>query len=235
MIKVKKYDDLGKVNHGWLNANFHFSFGDYFDRENMNFGQLRVVNDDLVNPNMGFGMHPHENMEIITYIRKGAISHEDNQGNKGVTNAGDVQVMSAGSGIYHAEFNRTKEIANLYQIWIIPNKKDVTPRWDQAEFPKNYINNALNLLVSGREEDEGKGALYINQDAAIFGGRIEKDTSLTHMIKHQAYLLVSEGQVIVDGKTIEKGDAAAITEQQSTQIEALVNSEILLIDVPARN
>ncbi len=234
MINVKKFKNLGKANHGWLNANFHFSFAEYYDRNNMNFGQLRVVNDDLIEPHMGFDMHSHENMEIITYVRKGVIAHKDNAGNKGITKAGEVQVMSAGSGIYHSENNPTDDITNLYQIWIIPNKKNVKPRWDQATFPKTPVSDALPILVSGRAEDADKGALFIHQDAVIYGGNLAKCAEITHPIKYQAYLLLSEGEIEVDGKRLSKGDAAAITEQLSVSIKPLTDAEMLIIDIPSR-
>lgn len=234
MINIRKLKDLGKGDHGWLKSNFHFSFADYYNRHNMNFGQLRVINDDLISPHMGFDTHPHENMEIITYVRQGALSHKDNMGNKGVTKAGDVQVMSAGSGTLHSEYNNTDEQVTLYQIWILPNKKNVEPRWDQAKFPDKPVKSELPLLVSGRSQDAGKGALFIHQDAAIYGGKIEKGTSLSNKIKHQAYILISEGEVEIEGRKLSKGDGAEITQQPSVKIKALSDAEILLLDVPPR-
>ena len=232
MINIRKLNDLGKGDHGWLQSNFHFSFADYYNRNNMNFGQLRVINDDRIGAQMGFDTHPHENMEIITYVRQGAISHQDSMGNKGTTKAGEVQVMSAGSGIRHSEMNNTDEEVTLYQIWIMPNKKNVTPRWDQERFPTDPVKGELPLLVSGREKDQRHGVLFIHQDAAIYGGRVNKGDSITNKIKHQAYILVSEGQVEIDGKKLTKGDGAEVTKQSEIKISALSDAEILILDVP---
>ncbi|MBL1420007.1 MAG: pirin family protein [Alphaproteobacteria bacterium] len=232
MINIRKLNDLGKGDHGWLQSNFHFSFADYYNRNNMSFGQLRVINDDRIGAHMGFDTHPHENMEIITYVRQGAISHQDSMGNKGTTKAGEVQVMSAGSGIRHSEMNNTDEEVTLYQIWIMPNKKNVTPRWGQERFPTDPVKGQLPLLVSGREKDQRHGVLFIHQDAAIYGGRVNKGDSITNKIKHQAYILVSEGQIEIDGKKLTKGDGAEVTKQSEIKISAVSDAEILILDVP---
>lgn len=234
MINIRKLKDLGKGDHGWLKSNFHFSFADYYNRNNMNFGQLRVINDDHIGAHMGFGMHPHENMEIITYVRQGAVSHQDSMGNKGVTKAGEVQVMSAGSGIRHSEMNNTDEDVSLYQIWIMPNQKNVKPRWDQEKFPTAPVKGELPLLVSGREKDQRHGVLFIHQDAAIYGGRVNKGDAITNKIKHQAYILVSEGDVEIAGKKLTKGDGAEVTKQSEIKVSALSDAEILILDVPNR-
>ena len=139
MINIIKYNDLGGADHGWLKAKHHFSFASYQNPERVHFGPMRVINDDVVSPQTGFASHPHDNMEIITYVRKGAITHKDNMGNVGKTEAGDVQVMSAGTGVVHSEYNYENEDTNLYQIWIYPNKKDVKPRWDAKKFPKEEV------------------------------------------------------------------------------------------------
>ena len=234
MINIRKLNDLGKGDHGWLKSNFHFSFADYYNRNNMSFGQLRVINDDQISAHMGFDMHPHENMEIITYVRQGAISHQDSMGNKGTTKAGEVQVMSAGKGIRHSEINNTDEDVTLYQIWIMPNKKNVEPRWDQEKFPTTPVKGELPLLVSGRKKDQRHGVLFIHQDAAIYAGRVNKGDSITNKIKHQAYILVSQGEVEIGGKKLAKGDGAEVTQQSEIKISALSDAEILILDVPNR-
>lgn len=232
MIKINKYKDLGSHKIDWLDAHYHFSFANYYDPAKMGFGKLRVINDDIIAGHGGFDTHPHKDMEIITYVRSGKITHEDSKGNLGQTAAGDVQVMSAGSGIYHSEFNADKEAINLYQIWILPHTKGVAPRWDQKEFPKEICKDELKLLVSGRKEDEGKGALFINQYASISGGTIAAGTNLTYNIKDQVYLLVSKGEIELDGKVLKKGDGAEITKQKSIAISAKTEAEVLVIDVP---
>ncbi len=232
MIKINKYSELGRHTIDWLDARYHFSFSSYYNPERMGFGCLRVINDDIIKAGTGFGTHPHRDMEIITYVRKGAITHEDSQGNRGRTEAGDVQVMSAGSGIYHSEHNLENIDTNLFQIWIEPNKKSVEPRWDAITFPKDFCDDELRLLVSGREEDKDKKVLYINQDAAIFGGRIKQNNNINQKIKNLGYLLVSEGEIEINGKSLSRGDSAEITENQNIKINALKDSEVLLIDVP---
>ncbi len=231
MIKIIPYDKLGHRDYGWLDAHYHFSFGEYHDPKRMGFGSLRVVNDDIVKAGAGFPMHPHRDMEIITYVRSGAITHEDSLGNKGRTAAGDVQVMSAGSGIVHAEYNKENFDTTLYQIWIQPREKNIAPRWGAAQFPKTPVNDSLKLLVSGRKEDDGKDALAIHADAALYGGRLAKNAAVTQHLRGDAYLLVSEGQVTLDGHSLKKGDGAAITDQDAATITAQDQAEIILIDL----
>lgn len=231
MIKLYPYEKLGHANHGWLDARHHFSFANYYNPERMGFGTLRVINDDAIAPGMGFGLHPHEDMEIITYVREGAISHKDSLGNEGRTAAGNVQVMSAGTGVRHSEFNQEKETTRLFQIWIEPNKEGVAPRWDMREFPKDAAKDGLKLLVSGRKEDTGNGVLAIQQDAAIYGGRMKQGSHIQQPVKRQAYVLASEGSFILNGHKMKKGDGAEVTGEKTLDIAADTDAEILVIDV----
>jgi len=231
MITVFPYETLGQADYGWLKARYHFSFANYHNPKRMSFGTIRVINDDIVKAGAGFDPHPHRDMEIITYVRSGAITHKDSLGHEGRTSAGDVQVMSAGKGIAHAEYNREPVDTTLYQIWIQSKERGIDPRWDATTFPKNPVNDALPLLVSGRDEDKEQKPLYIHADAAIYGGRISKGASVTQNLKKQGYLLVSEGSVVVDGKTLKKGDGAEITDTKKVTIQSPdAESEILLID-----
>lgn len=232
MIKINKYNELGRHTIDWLDARYHFSFSSYYNPERMGFGLMRVINDDIIKAGTGFATHPHRDMEIITYVRKGAITHQDSKGNKGRTEAGDVQVMSAGSGIFHSEHNLENIDTNLFQIWIEPNKKSVEPRWDAARFPKDFCKGELRLLVSGRDQDKNKQVLYINQYAAIFGGRIKQNDTVTQKIENLGYLLVSEGEIKIDDKILSRGDSAEISKNSEVTILAVKESEILLIDVP---
>jgi len=232
MIKYYPYNDLGHHDLGWLDARYHFSFSEYQNSQRMGFGALRVINDDIIKAGTGFDTHPHKDMEIITYVRNGAITHRDSKGNVGRTEAGDVQVMSAGTGIFHSEFNLESEDTNLFQIWIYPRDKGIKPKWDSLNFPKTKVDEALPLLVSGFENDLDKDVLNIHQDARIFGGVIERGKSIRHSITNQAYLLVSEGEVTLDGKILSKGDGAEITDIESFIIDAKKTSEIVIIDVP---
>ena len=230
MIKTYTFKQLGHANHGWLNARHHFSFANYYNPERMGFGALRVINDDIIKAGAGFDTHPHKDMEIITYVRKGAITHRDSRGNLGRTEAGDVQVMSAGTGIFHSEFNLESEDTNLYQIWIEPNKTGVQPRWDARKFPTEETVGGLTLLVSG----DGRAPLQIHQDATVHAGPINAGSELGHAIKHQAYLLVSKGAITLDGHSLKQGDGAEIRDVDSINLTAVTDAEVLIIGVPER-
>lgn len=234
MIIHYPYHQLGKANHGWLNARHHFSFAHYYNPSRMEFGKLRVVNDDTVAPKKGFAPHSHRNMEIISFVRTGEITHEDSLGNKGVTRAGEVQVMSAGSGIVHSEYNLTNQPLKFFQIWIEPNKTNVKPRWQSKPFPKSIVKDKLALLVSGDKRD--KNALFIHQDAKIYGGVLAQHSQISHTIANQAYVILSAGKVTLtseDGEqiTMEEGDGAELTYINSMTITSQLDSEILIIDV----
>jgi quercetin 2,3-dioxygenase len=228
MITPYPYANLGHANHGWLDARHHFSFASYRNPQRQQFGVLRVINDDVIKAGAGFDTHPHKNMEIITYVRQGAITHRDSNGNVGRTVAGDVQVMSAGTGVSHSEFNLENEDTNIFQIWIEPNQQEVKPRWDSHEFPKTPTGEELMLLVSG----DGDAPLSINQDALIYAGHLVEGTELTHPVKHQAYVLVSEGSLELEGHLMNKGDGLEVAELSSINIKALTDTRLLVIDVP---
>lgn len=227
MLDIRRHNDLGTMKIDWLNAHYHFSFANYHDENRMGFGPLRVINDDIVKAGGGFAPHPHRDMEIITFVRTGAITHEDSLGNKGKTKAGDIQVMSAGSGITHSEWNEEKIDTTLYQIWLLPRSR-TAPRWETRQFPQT---GGMQLLASGLERDEGK-AIYINQDAAIFGGNLEAGDVWEHGLGGSAYLLVSKGEVAVGDTVLKAGDGAAISKELSVHLKALEASELVLIDLP---
>jgi redox-sensitive bicupin YhaK (pirin superfamily) len=233
MITVYPYTKLGHANHGWLDARHHFSFARYWNPDRMMFGTLRVINDDKIAAGGGFDMHPHDNMEIITYVREGAITHKDSMGHTGRTGAGDVQVMSAGTGVLHSEFNGENKDTRLFQIWIEPNEQNVRPRWEAREFPKTQITgNELPVLVSGREADLARGALYIHQDAAIYGGRVKAGTEIRQPISGNAYLLASVGNFSANGISLKQGDGAEVVDENILTLKAETDAEILVIDVP---
>lgn len=236
MINTYAYNTLGQADHGWLKARHHFSFSQYYNANRMNFGVLHVINDDIIQPKMGFSTHSHQDMEIITYVRKGAISHKDSMGNKGKTKAGDVQVMSAGTGIQHSEYNLESEETSLYQIWIEPNQLAVQPRWETKQFPQDWLVDKLNLLVSGYKAHQSQNPLFIYQKAAIYAGRLKANSSINHPIIHQAYILVSFGSIrLSDGKqiqTLQQGDGAEVVKTAVITIEAVKDAEVLVIDVP---
>ena len=232
MIKIYPYNDLGHYQSSWLNARHHFSFSEYHNTQRMHFGALRVINDDIVKAGAGFDTHPHKDMEIITYVRQGAITHKDSLGNEGRTEAGDVQVMSAGKGIFHSEFNLESEDTKLFQIWIYPRKKGIKPQWDARTFPKDFVNGHFPLLVSGNKRDKSQGALYINQDARIYGGRLKAGHKLSHNVHHQAYILVSNGDIEINGQKLSEGDGAEITDINKVNITAINEAELVIIDIP---
>ena len=235
MIRVYPYENLGHADHGWLNARHHFSFASYRDPKRVGFGQLLVINDDVIAAGRGFAPHPHNDMEIITYVREGAITHEDSMGNVGRTGAGDVQVMSAGTGVIHSEKNLEPGQTRLYQIWIEPREQGVKPRWEAAQFPKQPVTGTLPVLVSGQAQHAGTEALMIHQDAAIYGGNITAGTTITQPIQHQAYVLASEGAFTVNGTPLKQGDGAEITSDKTLTITATSDAEVLVIDVPSTN
>ena len=234
MIETIPFSDLGKADHGWLQARHHFSFAEYHDPQRMGFGPLRVWNDDVIAPGTGFDMHPHRDMEIITYVRDGAITHKDHLGNEGRTEAGDVQVMSAGTGIIHGEWNREPVPTRLFQIWIQPNKRGVRPHWDQRRFPKHDRAGVLVPLASGRPAEIDGGALEIHQDAALYGATLSPGKSVTHAlgVDRRAYLVVSKGTVTVNGTAIGERGGSAIRNVDSLTVVAEEPAEFLLADLP---
>jgi quercetin 2,3-dioxygenase len=235
MITIYPYETLGHANHGWLDARHHFSFAGYRNLTRMGFGVLRVINDDIVSPGKGFGTHPHDNMEIITYVRSGAITHKDSMGNTGRTGAGDVQVMSAGTGVFHSEYNLEQEETRLYQIWITPNEYNVTPRWKAKAFPSEPVTAELPVLVSGQARHAGKDALFMHQDAAIYGGRLNQDTVIEQDIAYQAYILASAGHFSVNGVAMKQGDGAEVMgDIKRLVLHASSDAEIIVIDVPPK-
>ena len=233
MLKIYKAAAMGTFRNDWLNARYHFSFSNYHDPERMSFGPLRVINDDVIGKGTGFPMHPHRDMEIITYVREGAIHHRDSLGNAGSTGAGDVQVMSAGTGIVHAEAAGKDRDTKSFQIWIEPRAKRLEPRWAQAEFPKLPVTDKLTLLISGRARDEGKGALPIYQDAAMYGGKMLHGAKLDHAVQGDAYIIASEGSLRVNGQILNTGDGAEATGETALSIEALQDSVVLVIELDA--
>ena len=232
MIEKRDFSTLGHANHGWLNARHHFSFGGYHDDARMGWGTLRVWNDDEIAPKSGFPTHAHRDMEIITYVRSGAITHRDSLGNEGRTEAGDVQVMSAGTGVQHSEFNLEGEETRLFQIWIIPNEAGGPPRWDAKQFPKGERSGKLEVLASGYDDDITGGALMIRADARLFGATLATGESITHRIADgmSAYLVVSAGSVSVNGVDIGPRDAAAITKETDITITASEDAEFLIAE-----
>ena len=230
---VIKSQTRGHANHGWLNAYHSFSFASYHNESRVHFGALRVLNDDTIGPGMGFGLHPHDNMEIITIPFSGAIEHSDSMGNNGIIKSGDLQVMSAGSGIQHSEFNHSKtEELKVFQIWLFPNKKNVTPRYDQRTLDVSQRNNKFQQVISPNENDEGS---WIHQDAWFSMANMEKDLALNYDLKKNGngiYLIVIEGEISVAEELLQKRDAIEISDATSIKIKASEKSEILLMDVP---
>ncbi|WP_336972349.1 pirin family protein [Sphingobium aromaticiconvertens] len=229
-IDRRPFASLGHADHGWLNARHHFSFADYHDPARMGWGAIRVWNDDEIGPRSGFPPHPHADMEIITYVRTGAITHQDSLGNKGRTQAGDVQVMSAGTGIRHAEYNLEDETTTLFQIWIHPRARGGNPSWGTRPFPKDDRSDTLAVLASGYDED--REALRIRADARLLGGTIRAGTSITYDSDEgrHLYLVPATGRVEIDGQTFEARDGAAILGGQPITITAIEDSEIVLVD-----
>lgn len=235
MIEKRPFESLGTFDADWLAARYHFSFSGYRDPARMQWGNaLRVWNDDTIQPKTGFPPHPHADMEIITYVRTGAITHQDSMGNRGRTEAGDVQVMSAGSGVTHAEYNLEDEETTLYQIWILPKQRGGDPFWGAAKFPKADRAGALVTLASGFASDQDAGALPIRQDARVLAATLEKGQSVSYAIGADrfGYLAVARGKARVNGVELGARDGAAIRDEREIQVEASDDAEIVLVDGP---
>lgn len=234
MISVTAFEDFGHQEHGWLSACHHFSFANYFDPARMGFGTLRVFNDDHIRAGTGFGMHGHRDMEIITYVRRGAVSHEDSLGNKGRTEAGQVQVMSAGRGIRHAEFNDDDEDLTLFQIWIEPDEMNYPPRWDTRTFDRAQASGGFQTLVSGRYGREHEDALFIHQDAAFMAAVLDKGEKAEIEIEpgRRAYLVPARGSVLVNGVLVPERGSAEIERETHLSVEAPEGAEVVVLDLP---
>jgi len=231
MIERRPFDQLGGGDFGWLKAKHHFSFADYYNPRRMSHGSIRVWNDDEIAPHTGFPKHPHANMEIITYVRQGAITHEDSLGNKGRTEAGDVQVMSAGSGIRHAEYNQEAGPTTLFQIWIHPREGGGEPSWGAKPFPKGDRSGRFVTLASGLEEDR-ESALSIRADARVLGATLNAGQAVDYSLgeTRKAYLVPATGAIEVNGVRINARDGAAIENEGVLHITALENAEIVMVD-----
>ena len=232
MIEVRPFADLGGAHHGWLDAKHHFSFAGYHDPKRMHWGSLRVWNDDEIAPNTGFPPHPHANMEIITYVREGAVTHKDSLGNEGRTEAGDVQVMSAGSGIRHAEYNLEQQPTRIFQIWIIPNSKGGSPAWGSQPFPKADRSGRFVTLASGFDNDND--ALPIRARARVLGATLKVGESVEYALgeRRHGYLVPASGAVEVNGMRINARDGAAIKDVAVVRITAIEDSELVMVDAP---
>ena len=229
---IHKANERGNVNHGWLKANHSFSFANYYDPKKEQFGKLRVLNDDVVEAGFGFGMHPHNNMEIVTIPLKGALKHKDSSGGEGVIKTGDVQIMSAGKGIMHSEMATTDEDVNLFQIWVFPKKVNIEPRYDQRFFEENDRENKWQIVVSPIEVHN---ALWINQDDYFSLGNF--DTATSYKLNNEnngVYLMVIEGEIEIDGNTLTNRDAIGITDATAFQINVLQPAKLLAIEVPMK-
>ena len=235
---VRRKEERGTANHGWLKANFSFSFAQYYNPSNIHFGALRVLNDDFIEGGMGFGMHPHDNMEIITIPLKGALKHRDSMSNKWIPlKAGEVQIMSAGTGVVHSEMNNhPSEELNLFQIWIIPKYQQVAPRYGQKEFLASERKNKLQVLVNSIEE-EANGALQIHQDAQISRIDLDENENFTYKLKsdkHGVFVMVIIGAIEAGDYHLNKRDSISIEDVSEFNINALKHTELLFVEVPMR-
>jgi redox-sensitive bicupin YhaK (pirin superfamily) len=234
---IHKSDSRGHADHGWLNAHHSFSFASWHNPEKVHFGMLRVLNDDIVQEGKGFGTHPHDNMEIITIPLKGSLQHKDSMGNTSIIKAGEVQVMSAGSGVSHSEFNPSEtDPVNLFQIWIFPDKKDVEPRYDQKEFNSADRKNKFQTIISPKDKVID-GSMWIHQNAHLSLGNFDKSKVFNYDVRSKGngvYVMVINGKIEVDGKTLGKRDAIGIEDTDKINFKSIEDSELLLIEVPMK-
>ncbi len=230
---LHKENERGHADHGWLNAYHSFSFANWYNPDKVQFGVLRVLNDDTIAPGMGFGTHPHDNMEIITIPLEGDLAHKDSMGNAEIIKFGDVQVMSAGSGIRHSEFNPNEDKrTKLLQIWLFPNKQNVEPRYQQITLDVNDRQNKLQQILSPNPDDEG---VWIHQDAWFHMGKFEKGITETYTVKRNengVYAFLISGSVTINGQVLETRDALGITNTEKLEITVTSDAEILLMDIP---
>ncbi|WDI39744.1 pirin family protein [Bremerella sp. P1] len=231
MINVRKANDRGHANHGWLDTYHTFSFAGYVDRDHVQFRSLRVMNEDRVAPGQGFGTHPHNDMEIVTYVLEGALEHKDSMGNGEVLRPGEFQRMTAGTGITHSEFNPSAdEPVHLYQIWLFPDRKGHTPSYEQKRFPDEQLSNRLRVVASPDAED---GSLMIHQDAKVFLSKLDAGAVVEHPLdeSRHAWLQVLRGKVTLNGQSLATSDGAAVSEERMLKIEADEDAEIMLFDL----
>lgn len=233
--KLHKANTRGYANHGWLKSHHTFSFANYQNKDRMNFGALRVLNDDVVQPNMGFGTHPHQDMEIISIPLKGALSHKDTMGNKRAIEVGEIQVMSAGTGLSHSEFNDSKtDEVNFLQLWIIPEELNVEPNYEQRAFSSEEKKNLLQIVVAPKDKLEGE-ALPISQQAYIYRLNLDEDKSMVLNVKSSQngfYIFVVDGEVDIASNTLEKRDAIGVFETDIVEIKSNTNTELVIVEVP---
>ncbi|WP_431134435.1 pirin family protein [Psychroserpens mesophilus] len=232
---VHRSNSRGFANHGWLKSYHTFSFASYQNAERMNFGALRVLNDDVVQPKMGFGTHPHQNMEIISITLKGALSHKDSMGNKRAIEVGEVQVMSAGTGLTHSEFNDSKtDEVNFLQLWIVPEALNVEPNYEQRLFPMEGKKNRLQTVVAPKDKLEGR-ALPISQQAYIYRTHLDSNNSIDLKVKSEQnglYIFVIDGEIEIANTTLEKRDAIGVFQTDGLKIKSNLNSELVIVEVP---
>lgn len=227
MLELRPFNALGTFDNDWLHAHYHFSFADYFDPQRMGVDRLRVWNDDTIAAGTGFPPHGHRDMEIVTYVRQGAVTHEDSLGNRGRTEAGQVQVMSAGTGIRHAEYNLETEPTTLFQIWILPRAQGLAPRWETRPFPREH--GRLQVLASGFAEDE---APMINQDARVLGATLDAGDRIAHALGGRAaYLVSARGTLTVNGLTLGPRDGVVIADEDTLDIAVAEDAEIVLVEM----
>ncbi|GAB4151748.1 MAG: pirin family protein [Planctomycetaceae bacterium] len=231
MIRIRKAEDRGHANHGWLNTYHTFSFASYRDSHHMGFRSLRVMNEDFVQPGQGFGTHPHHDMEIVTYVLAGALEHRDSMGHGEVLSPGEFQRMSAGTGITHSEFNPSDtEPVHLYQIWLYPEEKGIEPSYEQKQFSEDERHNRLRLVAS---REAAEGSLLIHQDARIYLSSIDKGKQVSHELApgRHAWLQILRGSVLLNGEQLDTSDGAAVSEETMLTIQAEKNAEIMLFDL----
>jgi len=231
MITIHRSNDRGHADHGWLDSRFTFSFAEYFDPEHVQFRTLRVMNDDHIAGGGGFPTHPHRDMEIVTYVLDGALAHKDSMGNGSVIRPGDVHYMSAGTGVAHSEFNASgKEPVHLYQIWMFPDKRNYQPTYDQKHFSVDDKRGKLRLVVS---PDGREGSVKIRQDNELYATVLGEGQSVKHALKpdRHAYVQVARGSVTLNGKPLETGDGARVSEEQALELTGLKDAEVLLFDL----